>query len=227
MSDFPVSRASRFTLRNSVAQSLREAILDGRIAAGTHLAEIELSASFGVSRATLREALRELQQQGWLTQDSRGRVSVRRVSAEEIRNIFEVRLALESVAARRLCGLPDGTQAVALLRTRLERLKAEVSLAEDMHADLEFHGTMCQLSGNPVLYEAWRGLSGLILSTMVSGGPRPARENAAFDRHAPIVDLIEAGDAPGVEEFLVQHMATAADLLMAQLGPGEAPAQAR
>jgi DNA-binding GntR family transcriptional regulator len=214
---FPVGRATRFTLRESVIDRVRGCVVDGTLRGGTHLAEVELSESLGVSRATLREALRQLQQEGILVQDERGRVFVREVTAQEVRDIFEVRTGLEQVAVRRLCALPDRAVVVAELRAKLERLRHPVSLADDVEADLAFHDAICALAGNPTLQRAWADISGLIRITMISAGPGPARENMAYDRHRPIVDLVEAGDAEAARRFIETHMATAAELLVARM----------
>ena len=222
VSAFPVGRATRYTLRESVIDRLRGCVADGTLRAGTHLGEVELSESLGVSRATLREALRQLQQEGILVQDQRGRVFVRRVTPPEIRDIFEVRTGLEQLAVRRLCTRPDRTAVVAALRDKLDRLRHQhAELAEDIESDLAFHETMCRLAGNETLSRAWSDMSGLIRITMISAGPGPARTNMAFDRHRPIVDLIEAGDAEEARRFLDQHMTTAIEQLVQHLGEGD------
>ncbi|MEW2501391.1 GntR family transcriptional regulator [Amycolatopsis sp. CA-161197] len=208
------SKPIRTTLRESTVDLLRTAIFGGDIPAGTHLAEVSLSASLGVSRATLREALRQLQQEGLAVQDSRGRVSVREVSPQEVEDLFEVRLGLETIAARRLCERPDRSSVVTELTDRLERLRRPESLAADLDADLEFHGTMCRLSGNQLLLQSWEGISSLARITMLAAGPDSARANMAYDRHAPIVDLIARGDSAACSEFLADHMASARDRLI-------------
>lgn len=222
MKAFPVAQATRFTLRESVAGHVRGAIGDGSLPAGTHLAEVELSDSLGVSRATLREALRQLQQEGLLTQDTRGRLTVREVTAAEIDDIFEVRLNLESLAVQRLCSRPDRTEEVAELRRKLDRLKLETGLAEDLDADLDLHGAICKLAGNEILYSAWHSISGLIRITMIAAGAQPARENLSYERHAPIVDLIEAGDADAALAYLRDHMTSAGENLVARMGEAAA-----
>src|SRR6476660_8521328 len=112
------------TRRELILDRLREAISSGQLPAGTHLAEVELSAALGVSRGTLREALRHLQQEGLLTADSRGRLSVRVVNEREVEEIFSVRDALESLALRELCRLQDRSAVVVDLRKQLEVLRA-------------------------------------------------------------------------------------------------------
>lgn len=220
---FPVAQATRFTLRESVADQIRSAIGDGSLTAGVHLAEVELSASLGVSRATLREALRQLQQEGLLTQDTRGRLSVRRVTTEEVDDIFEVRQTLEALAVRRLCAKSDRDSDIATLRRKLDRLKVEMGLAEDLDADLDFHGTICHLAGNEILYAAWRSISGLIRITMITAGAAPARENLTYARHAPIVDFIETGDDEGALTYLSDHMTSAATTLIKRMNDVATP----
>lgn len=77
-----------------------------------------------VARGTLREALRQLEQEGLLSAGPRGRLSVRHLDAKEIRDIFAVRAALESLAARTLCELPDRVQLTASLRAAIESMAA-------------------------------------------------------------------------------------------------------
>ena len=213
----PAVAPQRITLRDSVTNSVRNAIFDGSLAAGAHLGEIELSASLGVSRATLREAFRQLHQEGLLTQDGRGRLTVRRVGVDEVRDIFEVRLGLETIAVRRLCAKEDRTDDVAALRAHLEPLRAETDLITSMTADLDFHRALCERAGNATLESSWSSLSGLIRITMIAAGPDPARHNLAYERHAPIVDLIEAGDPAACAAFLEEHMLSAAETLVARL----------
>lgn len=221
MRGFPVGQATRFTLRESVADQIRGAIGDGSLAAGVHLAEVELSENLGVSRATLREALRQLQQEGLLTQDTRGRLTVRRVTAEEVDDLFEVRQSLEALAVQRLCIKADRADDVTELRRKLERLKVEIDLATDLDADLDFHGTICELAGNEILSSAWRSISGLIRITMITAGPAPARENITYERHKPIVDFIEAGDARSALDYLRDHMSSAAATLVERMNDTE------
>ena len=77
-------KLSRLTLREQVLESLREAVLTGTFRPGDHLGETELAESYGVSRGTVREALRTLEQARLVTSDSRGKVWVRTLRPEEI-----------------------------------------------------------------------------------------------------------------------------------------------
>ena len=206
------------TRRELILDRLRQAISSGQLSAGTHLAEVELSAALGVSRGTLREALRHLQQEGLLTADSRGRLSVRVVNEREVEEIFAVRDALESLALRQICKLADRSAIVADLRRRLDDLRAaEGEFAAQLDADLAFHARMCELSGNATLLQTWRAVSGLARAAITAAGAETALHNMAYERHLPIVELIEAGDAAGGATFLAQHMDEAAQSIIDQM----------
>ena len=208
------------TRRELILDRLREAISSGQLSAGTHLAEVELSAALGVSRGTLREALRHLQQEGLLTADSRGRLSVRVVNAREVEEIFAVRDALEGLALQQICKLEDRSAIVADLRRQLDELRAaEGRFTAQLDADLAFHARMCELSGNATLLQTWRAVSGLARAAITAAGAETALHNMAYERHLPIVELIESGDIPGGKAFLAQHMDEAAQRIIRQMKP--------
>lgn len=206
-----LGEVDRQNLRELTLSRLREAISVGQLPPGTHLAEIELSEALSVSRGTLREALRHLQQEGLLQSDSRGRLSVRVVESHQVQDIFAVRAALEALAFETICELPNRAEIVAKLREMLALLEnAELSLSQRLDADLDFHATMCRLSGNETLYSTWLSVRGVARATMTVAGPDSALTNMAYARHEPIVDLLEKGDADAGRAFLKQHMSQAA-----------------
>lgn len=206
------------TRRALILDRLRQAISSGQLSPGTHLAEVELSAALGVSRGTLREALRHLQQEGLLTADSRGRLSVRVVSHREVAEIFAVRDALETLALQQICKIEDRSPMIAALRQQLDGLRAaEGDFTAQLDADLAFHARMCELSGNATLLQTWRGVSGLARAAITAAGPATALHNMAYERHLPIVELIAAGDATGGGAFLARHMDEAAQRIIRQM----------
>ncbi len=110
---------TKTNLREQALASLRTAITSGQIPPESQMVETELSDQLGISRGTLREAMRQLQQEGLLVAQSRGRLFVRRLGPKEIGDIFAVRAALEALAASRLAGNEERTQIVAELRALL------------------------------------------------------------------------------------------------------------
>ena len=205
------------SLRQQALTALRRAITTGQLPPGTHLVETELSEKLQISRGTLREAMRQLQQEGLISAGARGRLSVRHLDTKEIRDIFNVRAALESLAARELADLADRTRVVAVLREAVIDMEkwAASGLEDRIEADLRFHRTMCQLTGNETLLHQWTSLEGSIRMSIMFAGVDRAIKNMDAKRHMEIVDPIEAGDADLAATTVASHMAVAASVLVA------------
>ena len=207
----PLPSLDRSTLRERALQSLRAAITSGRYRPGDHLGEVELASHLGVSRGTVREALRHLQQEGLVTAGTRGMLRVNSVTPREIRELFRVRAALEGLAVTEIIASPQHDTAVATLRTALAKLPdTPGDFAENLEADLGFHLLLCQLSGNSMLVASWRHLEGRIRVTIMNGESADTPTMMARDRHAPIVEAIAGGDVAAAVTVVEQHMAAAA-----------------
>ena len=193
------------SLRQQAVAALRVAITSGELAPSSPLVETELSEMLQISRGTLREAMRQLQQEGLISAGARGRLYVRHLDSKEIRDIFAVRAALEALAVRELAGLADRTTVIAELRAALDVMDTAV-LEARIEADLNFHRTMCSLTGNDTLLHSWISLAGSIrMSIMVAGLDR-AVGNMDVGRHSAIVDAIETGDAAEAAKAIQTHM---------------------
>lgn len=210
-------RLEKTSLREQALSALRRAITTGQLPPGTHLVETELSEALQISRGTLREAMRQLQQEGLISAGARGRLSVRHLDAKEIRDIFNVRAALESLAARELASRPDRSADVAALRHAVDEMGkwAASNLEDRIEADLRFHRTMCQLSGNETLLHQWSSLEGSIRMSIMFAGVDRAIKNMDAKRHHDIVDAIESGDADRAAATVLDHMTCAATVLVA------------
>lgn len=207
----------RHTLRELTLARLREAISVGQLPPGTHLAEIDLSEALSVSRGTLREALRHLEQEGLVQSDARGRLRVRVVEAGQVKDIFAVRAALETLAFETICARENRAVIVENLRDLLQRFDADAPMSDRLETDLDFHAAMCRLSENETLYTSWLSVRGLSRAAMTAAGPDSALANMARARHLPIVELMEKGDTEGGRAFLRDHMAQAAERIIASM----------
>lgn len=198
----------RSNLRQLALIALRRAITTGELAPGTHLVETDLSEKLQISRGTLREAMRQLQQEGLITPGSRGRLAVRHLGAADVRDIFQVRAALEGLAARMLCEKDDRDAVVRELEDGLRRMEesAGEDLDERIEADLNFHQTLCSLTGNKTLLHSWKSLEGSIRMSVMYAGVDQALSNMSPRRHTSIVAAIKMGDAPGAVRAVEHHM---------------------
>lgn len=208
---------SKVNLRQQALTALRRAITTGQLPPGTHLVETELSEQLHISRGTLREAMRQLQQEGLISTGARGRLTVRSLDAKEILDIFAVRAALESLAARSLSLTEDRQSAVAELRAAVRQMTdaADADLEERIEADLNFHRTLCRLTDNAMLLHSWLGIEGTIRMSIMWAGRDRAVGNMHVDRHTALVDAIDAGDATAAAQSMTAHMDEAAANLVA------------
>ena len=137
---------------------------------------------------------------------------VNSLSAEEVRELFRVRAALEGLAVAEIIASPEQDAAARPARGAVRaRRRPSWTSSDELEADLGFHLLLCRLSGNSMLVEAWRYLEGRIRVTIMNGGPDRAPRMMSRDRHAPIVDAIERGDVAEAVRVVEQHMAEAAD----------------
>ena len=213
----PLLGLQKKSLREQALSALRTAITSGELAPGRHLVETELSEMLQISRGTLREALRQLEQEGLLSAGPRGRLSVRHLDHKEIRDIFAVRAALESLAARTLCELADRQHVTESLHAAIDAMAANAggTLEERIESDLEFHRTLCRLTGNETLLHSWESLEGSIRMSIMFAGLEKGVSNMSVDRHKDIVAAIDTGDATLARKTILEHMDTAAANLVA------------
>lgn len=181
----------------------------GSLAPGSHLAEVRLANDLGISRGTLREALRQLQQEGLAVTDGRGRLHVRSLDARTIRDTFRVRAALESLAARTIAELsaPAKDSALKALERALDAMAAaeDESLHERLEADVEFHRTLCRVSGNDQLLKSWEQISGAVRMSIMFAGVDKARQNVAAARHREVIEKLEENPRE-LEAWMTAHI---------------------
>ena len=178
--------------------------------------ETELSAAMGISRGTLREALRQLEYEGLIEVGGWGRLTVRTLTDAELADMITVRAALEGLAAATISTRPDRDVLLPELQTALDALQAADGSINDMvEADLAFHRLLCELTGNSTLVRAWETLTGPVRVAILFAGPSAAVANMSAARHQRLLDAIGSGD-PGIARSAVDtHIHEAARTLLA------------
>jgi DNA-binding GntR family transcriptional regulator len=133
-------------------------------------------------------------------------------SAQEVRELFRVRAALEGLAVSQIISSADRAAAAEGLRAALRRLiESDADFISRVDADLEFHLLICRLSKNTVLVDTWRHLEGRLRVVIVAAGPLRAQLLMSAQRHNAIIDTIESGTLSSAVDAINQHMALAAD----------------
>ena len=173
-------------LWEAVSDQLRDEILDGRLAAGTRLVETELAERFGVSRGPIRDALRELARSGLALDVPRRGTFVSSLTERDLEEVYVIRRALEEAAVRLTIARADDAEIAALFEavTVAEAAYAGDDLAAAWEADMAFHRTYCELSGNGRLLDLFDHLASQTLLLM-----RTSLESRASLAWTPPVEL--------------------------------------
>ncbi len=187
--DFPTTRPN---LSGAMVDEIRGRIVDGRLPDGQRLNEVHLAKSLGVSRTPLREALGRLAAEGALSSSPRLGYSVRRLTAEEFRQIYPIRAILDPEALR-LAGTPPPRQVdrlVALNQRILHARGAEkvISLDDAWHLEL--------IAGCPnrVLIELIQQFMARTRRYELALMRERRRVRGASDQHKTILTALRKGD---------------------------------
>ena len=199
-----VPRVPRRVLRHAVLDSLRARILNGQLAPGTRLLEVGLSQRLGVSRGPVREAIRQLEQEGLVEFFPHRGAIVVGVHEDEVGPIYDVRAVLEARAFARAARsvTPDDLAGLSgLIDAMVEALDRQ-DYARIVDLDMEFHGHVVELSGFRLLRQLWANIDSLVRGqTNVELDPRvsPAEHDARYRKpalsHRELVDALASGRA--------------------------------
>jgi DNA-binding GntR family transcriptional regulator len=205
------------TIKAQVASALREAIFSGKIGLGEALRELHLARELGVSQASIREALHELEVAGLVVRTANIGSRVTTLSSEEIRDRLQVRLALEeiaAVAASRRMREPDFANLEQLLRTLSEAIKRN-AYYEGSQADLQFHRYIWNTSGNKILARTLDQITTPLFaftSILRSKGVHDLKR--VVHSHDPIVAALRRGDPGEIREVFRGHLENSYDAFL-------------
>ncbi|MFB3902375.1 MAG: GntR family transcriptional regulator [Acidobacteriota bacterium] len=214
-------------IRDDVLSSLRAAILDRSYRPGEHLIETELARQFGTSRGPVRDAIKELAQEGLVTiQAHRGAV-VATFSPEDILEISELRILLEGYATR-LASENASAEDLALLETKygeMQSLADAGDLKRLVEKDIDFHREVCRLSRNGRLLKLWSSLASQIRLFLVLTDQVYFTPQEIVETHRPILEAMHRKDHTGAEKEIKLHLAQAAETIVRGMREQEQPVQ--
>jgi len=206
-------------LRNQVVGNLRNAIINGQFAPGARLVERQMCELLGVSRTLVREALRQLEAEGWVRiLPNRGPVVIS-MTPEEVRELYEVRAALEGIAAFRA--------AQRMTPEQLDRLAATVDAMTKAQGrgDWMRHRQQLQLyydilreaSGNALLRAQLDAMSARMAWLRGVTLARPERAAVAVKEEARLLAALRARDGKRARELCERHLRTAGEAVVVAL----------
>ncbi|MFD5873964.1 GntR family transcriptional regulator [Streptomyces sp. NPDC060322] len=194
---------------------LRQAILRGEMAPAQRLVENELAEQFGVTRASVRAALIELESEG-LVERIRNRGSrVRVVSVDEAVAITECRMALEGLCAAKAAVVADDEQLDRL--TAVGEAMAEAVAGGDpmLYSELnhELHALVREFSGQQTAVSLLERLNGQLVRHRFQLALRPGRPQQSLSEHLAMIDAIRARDPQAAEAAVRSHLASVIEAL--------------
>jgi DNA-binding GntR family transcriptional regulator len=202
-----VSGAFGLSLPQQIAKVLAGEIVERRLAFGHRLAESSLAARFGTSRASIREALYLLAQEGLIDRSPRRGTFVREFDRREIEELYQVRYLLEELALERIFKEPDKTQAcLAALASIIHQMKSARKDIKGYHElNFEFHKTIVEVAGSDLLLSLYKQIEGpLKIFLRVSFELRGA-VSQSINEHSRILAAIEHGNAREACDILLTH----------------------
>jgi GntR family transcriptional regulator, gluconate operon transcriptional repressor len=207
------------SLAEDAADMIREQILGGGFSQGEHLVEARIAEQLNVSRGPVREAFKLLRAEGLLEEEPRRGTFVVSLTAEDVREIYGLRAAIEGRAARRLAERHDDDD-VAELRRSLDAIAEAVKAGDALSVfrrDLEFHDTLCRLSGNARLHEVFMRYVPMLRALLrLDERIYPSLDEVA-DQHLPLVEAIASGDGDRAAAAAEEHCDHAGGLIAAYL----------
>ena len=219
-------------LGDIVYQNLVNAIASGRLADGTKLFEDQIAKQMGVSKTPVREALRHLEKAGFVEADLHHTPLVRRLTREDIDEIYRLREYLESLAVHLVAADParHGAADLAMIQSAMEERfsgGAAVDVSASVEYNQKFHRALVAASGSPRLQAIMDSLwvQVLRLSFLSHRTYRlPGKQARAIAEHRAILEAIQRGDAVRGEILMREHVRNGhRDLVTSLAGEGGEP----
>jgi len=215
----PIKLDSYKPLRELVSDALREAIVNGTLRAGERLMEIQLAEDMGVSRTPVREAIRKLELEGFVVMLPRKGAYVADISIKDINEVFEIRTALDGLAA----GLAAERITEGELE-QLERLLVEIGkpieqgdLELVVEIDTRFHDVLYKASRNDRLVGIIGNLRELFQRFRTISMAFPGRIKETVEEHKRLVEAISQRDVELAQRLAREHMENAEGTLLETL----------
>jgi DNA-binding GntR family transcriptional regulator len=189
-----------------VLRTLREAIVEGRLAPGEAVVEAQLSRQLGVSRAPLREALRSLENEGLIVSVPWRGAFVAPLTERGVTELQTFRRLLEVFAAEQV--LEQDTVDVSSLDelvAEMERCAEASDLACMNEADVRFHTRIVEMSGNELLLDVWRSYVAPIRRALALRNRANSDVDSIVAMHRKLVAAFAAGDMAAVRDCYRTH----------------------
>lgn len=204
------------SLRRLLSEELRRAIVTGKLAPGERVSEEKLASSLNVGRVPLREALRRLEAEGYLTFLSNNEVMVSKPTIEDVQDYYSIASVLEGLAAR-LAVERAQPEEVSRLR-ELHELLREAYKKKDperyFEANSSFHRFIAEMARNERLRRLIDQMRREVQKTRILSLRLPQRLDYSMREHDQIVDAFLKKNAELAEATVVKHLQSQMEALI-------------
>jgi DNA-binding GntR family transcriptional regulator len=192
----------------AVYQDLKQKIINEGLLPGQWLVEREIGKVYNISRTPVREVLRRLVSDGFLELKPGKGYLVRKLSLEEIIEIFQAREAVEGMAARLACQKGDEGFFVRIkeIRQRLEKLNLDENSAAGVVIGNELHGTIAEAADNSLVFEFYEKLKNLAALTRNISKKSVGIEKRSQEAHLALMNALEEKNADKSEQRMREHL---------------------
>lgn len=207
------------SLAEDAAERIREQILGGGFHAGQHLVESKIAQQLRISRGPVREAFKLLRAEGLVEEEPRRGTFVVHLESADVREVYQLRAAIEGRAGRLLASSEDA-HALAELRELVEKIDEAVRAGDTIavsRADLAFHQALCRLSGNSRLLEVFKRYIPVLRALLRLDERVYTSGDEIALQHRPLLSAIEDGDPDRAALALERHCDQAGELIAAYI----------
>lgn len=193
-------------VKESVASALKDAIVQGRLEPGQRVIEGKWARELGVAQASVREAINLLTSDGFLVKDAGRSARVVRYSEDRVARMYEIRGALEGLAAQLAAESQADLSEVEAAAERMADAARRADMKAIIESDLAFHLALAEASGNPVLAAMVRRLLtplfAFVLLRVLKSGQGPDAWSADLPRHRRMIEIVREGDGAVAGQYV-------------------------
>lgn len=206
--DFEVNMNEFLPLRDVVFNTLRQAILRGELKPGERLMEIQLANKLGVSRTPIREAIRKLELEGLVLMIPRRGAEVAEITEKSLRDVLEVRGALEELAVDLACDriTNEDIQNLKEAAKEFEIALQGGDVTEYAEADVKFHDIIYHATDNQRLIQLLYNLREQMYRYRVEYLKRKEMHSILLEEHEHIIECIEKRDKQAAKLAISTHV---------------------
>jgi len=216
-----ISIDNHMTLREKIVETIRGAIVNGQLPAGTRVAEPDLAERFGISRTPIREAFRQLESEGFITVVPRKGAVVASFSSKDVSDFYDLKALLEGYAAR--CAVKTLTDKeiarMEAVNRQMETAAGKRDLRKVLLLHNEFHDIFLKACGNEKLHSIIQGMVmqfqryRLVLAM-------PGRIEGSIGQHQEIVEAFRKKDGHLAESLVQKNALYGKKILLRELAKG-------